>query len=308
MAIIVTYYPDAHHLQELVDCLSSQVEEIIIVDNTPAEEDQVFSILSAKRTSFENLRMVRLGWNAGIAAALNVGIAVAISEGFSHVLMSDQDSLPAEDMMAGLFRAEQELLSEKRKIAGIGPVIRDIITKMDYAFQTQDAGKFFYSHQSPTLETPNVCAISLITSGMLVPTAVLEEVGNMREDLFIDHVDVEWCHRAISKGYQFFGTGYAVLQHRLGDDCIRVWYWGWRNVSQYSPLRLYYRYRNFVFLLKQSYIPLSWKIRASWYWLGFLYSHVIFSSNRLKNSLAAARGLWDGIVGIMGPYKRMRIF
>jgi len=308
MAIIVTYYPDAFHLQTLVNCLSSQVEEILIVDNTPAEEDKVFIALTAGGTNFERLRMIRLGWNSGIAEALNIGIAAAASEEFSHVLLSDQDSLPTENMVDGLFRAEQELLSEGRKVGGIGPLIRDLVTEMDYSFQTQLPGKIFYSHQFPSSEKPNVCTTSLITSGMLIPMAVIEQVGNMREDLFIDHVDVEWCHRAIASGYELFGTGYAILQHRLGDGYIRVWYFGWQNISQYSPLRLYYRFRNFVFLLKLSYIPLAWKIRASWYWLGFLYSHIIFSSNRLNNLLAVARGVWDGIIGTTGSYKRMRIF
>ena len=303
MAIIVTYYPDAHYFKELINCLASQVEEILIVDNTPAEQDIAFSTLTAQCKNLEQLRMIRLGRNYGIAAALNVGIDVAITEGFSHILLSDQDSLPTESMVAGLFQAEQELLSEGHKVAGIGPLIRDLVTEMDYSFQTQVPGDIFYSNKFPTQEKPNVCVTSLITSGMLMPTAAIEQIGNMREELFIDHVDVEWCHRAIASGYELFGTGYGTLQHRLGDGYIRVWYFGWQNISQYSPLRLYYRFRNFIFLLQQSYIPLRWKIRAMWYWLGFFYSHVIFSSNRLKNLLAVVRGVWDGIVGTMGPYR-----
>lgn len=307
MAIIVSYYPDAQYLNALVNCLSTQVEEILIVDNTPAEQDIAFSTLTTQCKKLDQLRMVRLGCNYGIAAALNVGIDVAINEGFSHILLSDQDSLPTENMVAGLLRAEQELLSEGHKVAGIGPLIRDLVTEMDYSFQTQVPGDIFYSHKFPTQERPNVCVTSLITSGMLVQTAAIEQIGNMREELFIDHVDVEWCHRAIAGGYEIFGTGYGTLQHRLGDGYIRVWYFGWRNISQYSSLRLYYRFRNFVFLLQQSYIPLRWKIRATWYWLGFLYSHVIFSSNRLKNLLAVARGVWDGIIGTMGPYRESLI-
>jgi rhamnosyltransferase len=41
---------------------------------------------------------------------------------------------------------------------------------------------------------------------------VLREVGPMREDFFIDHVDIEWSHRMRAAGHALFGVGAAASQ------------------------------------------------------------------------------------------------
>lgn len=304
IAIIVTYFPQSEPFLELIGSLSLQVGKILVVDNTPAKDDRTFTILAAGGVNFDQIRIVRLGWNAGIATALNVGIAVALAEGFSYVLLSDQDSLPASDMVIGLMRSYRDILSQGHRVAGVGPLVHDLITQQNYPFQTRIPGKVFYGHQFPTEDRPYISATSLITSGMFIPTDVLRETGNMYDDFFIDHVDVEWCHRVLAKGYVIFGTGQAVLYHRMGDGCIRVWYFGWRNINEYSPLRLYYRFRNFTYLLRLAYIPILWKIRASWYWAGIFYSHFVFSSKKIESLRAVAIGVWDGILGKLGASQR----
>ena len=126
----------------------------------------------------------------------------------------------------------------------------------------------------------------------------------MREDFFIDQVDIEWCHRARSKGYKLFGIGNALMYQRMGNSSLRVWYFGWRNESAYTPLRIYYRLRNFVALCHLDYIDLAWKIRSSWYPLGVFYSHVVFGKNRKSVLKMAIKGIWHGLIHKMGKYDR----
>jgi rhamnosyltransferase len=304
LAVVVTFLPNSAYLVPLLDELRRQCREVLVVDNTPAEDDSAFAILKDVLASAGNCRLCRLGRNAGIAAALNVGIDVALAEGFDYVLLSDQDSLPAPDMVAGLVRSERELSARGERVGAVGPLIRDLVTAQDYPFQAPIPGRVFYGHRFPSADEPYVAASSLITSGQLVAVAALRDVGGMAEGLFIDSVDVEWCHRAIARGYLLFGTGGAVLFHRMGDDSLRVWYRGWRRVSAYGPFRLYFRFRNFVHLLRLSYVPAPWKLRASWYMLGMLYAHAIYSPRRLANLRAIALGTWDGIVGRLGPCRR----
>ena len=123
----------------------------------------------------------------------------------------------------------------------------------------------------------------------------------MKEDFFIDQVDIEWSHRATSMGYVLIGTGRSLLIHNMGEECLEVWYFGWRNLHGYSPLRLYYRFRNFVTLLNLPYITLRWKIRSSIYWLSVLYAHTLFSSNRYRNLSASLSGILDGLRKKTGP-------
>jgi len=144
--------------------------------------------------------------------------------------------------------------------------------------------------------------LTLITSGSLIATEALKEIGDMREDFFIDHVDIEWCHRARAHGFRLFGTSNARIFHRMGEASLRVWYFGWRYESAYPPLRTYYRIRNFVVLAKNPNIAVSWRIRNGWCWLGFLYSQIFFGKSRLASLRMGLLGLWDGVRNKLGPY------
>lgn len=300
LAVVVTFYPERSTLLALLEAMCAQVDEILIVDNTPSMDDGGWSTLSTAVGRHQKLRVVRLGRNLGIAAALNIGIEVACKEGFTHILTSDQDSLPAPSMVSGLLVAEERALASGIKVAAVGPVYVDRVTRMEYPFQIQVPGRLFYSNHCVTEDEPDTEALSLITSGCLISVVALKDIGGMAEGLFIDHVDVEWCHRATSKGYGLIGTRRGVLLHNMGDHCLNVWFLGWRSLNGYGPTRLYYRYRNFVHLLRLPYISNRWKVRASWYWLGNLYGHVFFGTNKIANLRAILVGLRDGLRGVRG--------
>jgi rhamnosyltransferase len=244
----------------------------------------------------------RLRDNFGIATAINMGVREAIRINATYVLLSDQDSLPAEHMVANLLTTYDECRKLAFNVGAVGPTFTDMYTKITYPFQVQRPGRFFYGHEAPTSDKPHIDALTLITSGTLIPVSVLQDVGLMREDFFIDQVDIEWCHRARSKGYRLFGTGLATMYQRMGESNLRVWYLGWRYESAYSPLRIYYRIRNFVALCKLDYIDWRWKIRSCWYTTGVVYSHVFFGRCRIKSLKMASIGLWHGITNKMGRY------
>lgn len=300
-AVVVSYRPDLGLLRALLEALAPQVAAIELVDNTPAADARVADLV--QELALPSLRLHRLGDNFGIARALNIGAQAAWDAGASHVLLSDQDSLPPPDMVAGLLRAEAELIAGGVHVGAIGPSFTDAHTGINFPFQSWVPGKFFYGHVRPSAQRPLIEAITLITSGTLIPAAAWAVTGPMREDFFIDHVDIEWSHRVRAAGLHLFGTLYATMAHRMGDDQLRVWYFGWRRESAYSPLRVYYRMRNFIALCRLSFIPLRWKMRNGWYWTGFAYSQVIYGHQRGAALRMALRGLWDGLRGRMGRFE-----
>lgn len=300
-AVIVTYLPDGVGLSELLVALSNQVARIHVIDNTPASDVRVQSLLDG--LNIGNVALRRLGDNYGIAKALNVGIELARASGATHILLSDQDSLPAADMVEGLLRTQRELVEQGAKVGAVAPTFTDQNTGITFPFQAEVTGKFFYGHVRPNASYPVVEALTLITSGTLVPVEVFTDAGIMREDLFIDHVDIEWSHRVRIRGWKLYGTCNATMFHRMGDDYLRVWYFGWRRESSYSPLRMYYRIRNFIAICKSREIDWRWKLRNGWYWLGFVYSHVVFGPQKLNSLSMAVHGLWHGVRGRLGPYR-----
>ena len=300
-AIVVAYLPDADVLRALLDALLTQTAGVFMVDNTPADDRRVEALCAALPQ--QALRLIRLGDNLGIARALNVGIDAALAAGATHLLLSDQDSLPAPDMVAALLTAMDDLQRAGQRVGAVGPSYTDRHTGITFPFQAEVPNKFFYGHRRPDATCPTVEALTLITSGTLIPTPVLREVGPMREDFFIDHVDIEWGHRARAAGYALFGVGPAVMFHRMGDQALRVWYFGWRQESAYSQVRVYYRIRKFVALCRLPFIPWRWKLRNAWYWLGFVYTQTVFGQQRLAALRMAVRGLRDGLRGRMGPWQ-----
>ena len=296
--MVVSYRPDVAILRALLQALAPQVAAIELVDNTPAADARVADLV--QELALPSLRLHRLGDNYGIARALNVGAQAAWDAGASHVLLSDQDSLPTTGMVAGLLRAETELIASGARVGAIGPSFTDTHTGITFPFQAWVPGKFFYGHVRPSTQRPIVEALTLITSGTLIRAAAWAATGPMREDFFIDHVDIEWSHRARAAGLKLFGTQYATMAHRMGDDQLRVWYFGWRRESAYSPLRVYFRIRNFIALCRLPFIPWLWKLRNGWYILGVAYSQTVFGQHRLSALRMALRGLWDGLRGRMG--------
>lgn len=301
-AVIVSFNPEANSFSELLQKLAPQVDQLFIVDNSPPVNDDTFKFCVAAEIDREQAWVIRLGDNFGIAAALNIGIERALENGADFVLLSDQDSLPTDDMVANLRRAYTALMCSGIRLGIVGPTFTDLHTGITYPFQVKVPGRFFYGHKTPTDDFPHSEALTLITSGMLIPAEVLRDVGPMREDFFIDQVDIEWCHRARSKGYRIYGTGWARMYQRMGEARLRVWYLRWRHESAYSPLRIYYRLRNFVAMLKLDFIDLRWKVRNSWYCLGIIYTHVFFGKQPVNTLKMSAKGVWHGLRGIMGRY------
>jgi rhamnosyltransferase len=303
LAIVVTYFPERQGFQHLLEALSPQVTELLVVDNTPREEDATWQAILSLEHSFANIRMVRLGENLGIATALNVGIECALAEGFDLALLSDQDSLPAPEMVYTLIEVARERFASGARVASVCPEYFDQTTGMAGPFQVQLPDRMFYSSAAGEEAKPWLEIVTSITSGCLLTRDAMLHVGGMHEDLFIDHVDTEWSHRARSLGFVNYGTSETRLIHRLGDDLFSFWYFGWHPYSHYSPLRLYYRFRNFVLLWRLPHVPKRWTLRASWYWLGSFYAHAFFAPARLANARMMLRGLWDGIRGRTGKFE-----
>ena len=74
---------------------------------------------------------------------------------------------------------------------------------------------------------------------------------------FIDYVDHEWCWRAESKGFVNGITLKIKLAHFVGQQEYRIFN---QLVIISAPIRYYYQTRNYLWLLRRSYVPRQWKI------------------------------------------------
>ena len=141
----------------------------------------------------------------------------------------------------------------------------------------------------------------LISSGSLIPISALDTIGEMDEELFIDHIDTEWSLRARSLDWQSYGVCSALMEHRLGEHTFRVWWGRWRYVSIHQPFRYYYIYRNSILLHRRSYADPLWKQADQLRLLLITMFVVLLSNQRLSCIKMIVRGVTDAIRRKTGP-------
>ncbi|WP_146174316.1 glycosyltransferase family 2 protein [Pseudomonas sp. GV071] len=296
VAVVVTFYPDEAAVTELVRYFSSAVTRVVVVDNTPLQANVDVAALFK---DFSSVEVHALHDNKGIATALNVGINIARAQGADYVLLSDQDSCPAEDMVPQLFAALKQLrLCAENKVAAVGPVYVDGRDGSVSPFAR--VGGFRYRFAAPSSAEPIIKVSALISSGSLIPLSVLDAVGDMREELFIDLVDTEWCLRAGVAGYGCYGAYHARMVHPVGDELMRIGFFKKIDVPMHSPLRLYYQFRNAFYLYKDLSIPLAWKINDLVYRFGLFRAYLFFAPHKAKYLWSFASGFCNGLIGKMG--------
>jgi rhamnosyltransferase len=295
-AVVVLYHPDLALLRRLIESAVGQAETIYVVDNTPAPTPAVNSFLA----SAASVKYIPLGQNRGIAAAQNVGIRASMEAEFSHVLLLDQDSaLPAE-MVKRLLSGEDQLLREGRLVAVVGPLFIDEKTGRPCpAIRHRWIGiqKLRMDPQSSEpVETDH-----MIASGSLIRTSVLEKVGLMRDDFFIDWVDIEWGMRARSMGYKSYYIPQVVMRHSVGDAVVVLF---GRDVHLHNNIRNYYMLRNAIYLFRLRSMGWKWKINFVPRIPCYLILYPLLATNRMANIRCVLRALADGLAGHLGEMKQ----
>ena len=137
----------------------------------------------------------------------------------------------------------------------------------------------------------------VITSGSFIPISVLDDVGVMREELFIDFVDIEWCLRARAKGYEIVSFHQVEIAHYLGDSSVS--FMG-TNYPIHSPLRMYYYFRNAMYLYRIKEIDWNWRlVDATRNLFRFLF-YMLFVKDRLTYFKYIIKGYYHGLIKRMG--------
>lgn len=294
-AVIVTFNPEAERFRALIAAARPQVGRIMIVDNgsTPAHLEWIRQLVVA-----DQVTLIELGENRGIAAAQNVGIAQIRALGMAYVMLFDHDSIPGEDMVETLLAALQKKQRAGIKVAAVGPRYYDERQNNPTPF-IEVKGMRVIRHACNGAHA--VLPVSyVIASGSLMPMATLDVVGDMREDLFIDYVDIEWGLRASGLGYQTFGVCDALMVHDLGDAPLS--FMG-RPVPLHSPLRHYYLFRNAVLLYQQSNLPLQWRVGDAGRLLLKYGFYALYGKPRWDHIRMMTLGLWHGVRGRVGQLR-----
>lgn len=293
-AIIVTYFPDIIKVNRLVNSLLGQVGSIIVVDNGSPSSLQ--SALGEEKCS--GVEFIYLSENFGVAAAQNVGIRRAQELGSVAVVLFDQDSLPATDMVSKLYNALQSLIIQDCAVAAVGPCYFDHRFGGASPFIAVKGLSLLRGYCAGQGEC--IQADYLISSGSLIPMSVLDKVGLMMEGLFIDYIDIEWGLRAKSMGLRCYGVCEASMQHELGEEPV---YFLGRFIPTHKPFRHYYHFRNAIWMYRQPLYPANWKfVDARRLFLKYIFYSFCGKSGG-RHLVMMSKGIFDGFLGRLGPLK-----
>jgi len=301
-AVILTYHPDQSILRQTVASLCPQVDRILIVDN--GSRWDAGALLDALTDGdAKKIEFIWLENNIGVGAGQNRGIQRARTGGFTHVLILDHDSVPRPDMVRHLVAALDHLDARGVRVAAVGPRCVDRYTGRTAGFVRFGSWKLLrvFCGAAPAGELLE--ADFIISSGACIPMHVLEQVGDMNEGFFIDHVDTEWMLRAKARGYRLFGVCDAIMEHRLGTATFHFWLGRRRSAPLHGPERHYYVFRNSLILLRMPHASGRW-VRNDIVRLIFMaIIFPLFAPDRWRRIRLMARGIRDGLRGVMGPLR-----
>lgn len=234
-AAVITAYRPGPSLLAAVRSVLDQVEDVVVVDDgSPTTGFPDPDVVLQQCTSL-GARVVRHDVNRGIGAALNTGIrdARAADPLLTHVLTMDQDSELPPDCLTTLVAAERAASA-----AGVAVGMTSPGNVATVRGSRSTGSEAFERGGEP------------IQSGLLLPVATLDAVGEFDESLVIDGVDSDFWLRSLDLGLHAVVAPGVSLLHQLGRPIVLA---SGRQLPFVvaSEFRYYYQWRNLIRLIRR---------------------------------------------------------
>ena len=318
--IVVSYEPELERFKRVLQALAPQVKRLLVIDNSESEQGRRDSAACcgalASVHSPVDVRYEVMVANIGLGAAYNAGIALAVELGATHALFLDQDSIVAPGMVDALLQGLSPsvdtlaLLGRSEPPVTVGPwyidelsgrrsvVLRSKTFMVGYDRPPIAGDELIPAEPLDSLPMPTEM---LISSGSLIPVSALTELGELDSGLFIDHIDTDWSLRVHHAGHWMAIVPGAGMTHRLGDRVLRIWWGRTRLLPVHSPLRLYYTFRNSLWLYVRPHSHWRWVLFDLKRLLAVTLIHTLADGPRWQRLQMIARGIRDGMRGWRYP-------
>lgn len=286
--IFVTYHPSDDFADKVLRILRHHQDlKLCVVDNSPETPASLESLEQNGITIISNFN------NGGIAGAFNRGVKHLRRYRCDGYVTFDQDSGIPDDFFTKLCQ-----FIEKRP--GVNLVCPDFID-----INSKTSAKFVKLNRWTYKVTEGDTVHFAISSGFYFSDGAYAAIGDFNDDLFIDHVDTEYCLRALQCGYQIHVNRSSVLRHSIGNRSVRKLFGLTIKPNNHSPLRRYYIARNGVYLSRQYFKSYpSFSVLNLFRSIHELLAIVFFEDTKIRKLKAFAWGCIDGIRGNLGVCRR----
>lgn len=213
--------------------------QVILVDN-----DSQDGTPEAARAAFPHVVVIESGGNLGFTGGNNIGIKRALDDGADYILLLNNDTVVAPDMLEPLVAA----IETDPSVGVAGPMI--------YYFDAPDTiwsagGTIDWAHGITSMvglneddrfqygDSPR--KVDFVTGCALIARrAVWEKVGLLDDKFFMYYEETEWCVRATREGYGIVHVPSSMLWHKISIEARAA-----------SPRTYYYMTRNHLLFLNK---------------------------------------------------------
>jgi GT2 family glycosyltransferase len=224
-----------------LDCLASLAEldypcyRIILVDN--GSQDDSVPVIHER---FPDVALIENGENLGYSLGNNAGIQRAMSEGADYIFLLNNDTEVDPTMLTKLV----DVAESDPEIGMVGPtmycaeppnMIWSTVNHIDWRH-----GKLVRPYMAKIDDPPGhllpgspVEVDYIDTCAILVKREVINRIGMMNGDYFINFDDLDWNVRAHKVGYKITYVPSARMWHKVSA-----------TMGQASPATTYYMTRN----------------------------------------------------------------
>lgn len=294
---------------DTIECLRSlqgvryENLDVILVDNgsTDGSVDKIAKL-------FPSLHIIKNGRNLGFAGGCNVGIMDAIRHGADLICLLNNDTVADSDFV----REMVAVAGENPSIGVLGSKIyyydrRELIWFGDPIFnpltgRAKDRS-FHRIERNDSIEPHDVTFVS--GCSMMVRREMIDRVGLLDERFFCYGEEIDWCIRAKRAGFRIILVPKSRVYHKVSMTT------GGRN----QGITMYYRIRNYLFLIKKHY-PLHPRLLNALREILIIMWHMAalfrLNINKLEGIRFTLLGVKDYYRGVFGQMpesyqKRVRI-
>ena len=291
-SVIVLYDPPAD-LAGMIASIEAQCGQLVLVDNGLNDEKKAeIEALAAKNKAIE---LVTNPQN-NLAKAHNLGIQYAKEHGFEYVLLLDEDSKPAENMVSTMLEA-YAVLDDEEQIGLIAPLMEDTNSQAPTRYITPWLILGFQTLK-PQEHSVLRQVMMVVTSGSLIPVRVLDSVGWMDESYVIDYIDKEFCLRLMSRGYETIVVTNAKLQHSIGKRTDHDMMGMKISSTNHSASRRHTIYRNRLRTIGRYAFAVPSFVVYDLLGMGYdLLRILLFEQAKGEKLKAIALGIYDALLG-----------
>ena len=190
-------YSDTKECLESLAQLTSENYQIMLVDNGSSDDSN-----QLLEEEFPEIELVNLQENLGFAGRNNVGLDYALKEGFSHILLLNNDTIVQDgDFLTKLV----QLLEEEPSVGAVGPTVEQtdgIIQLSILPYPNigntivNTLGLYHPNHKKRQyVDSVAGCCV-------LVRREAIEQAGLLDENYFMYGEETEWFYRMRKRGWK----------------------------------------------------------------------------------------------------------